>query len=158
MQAAIEGVPELRGWWEETRELGSSLHSQSIDLAYELLDNRPGELISLLRKLSAGIDLLLDHHDDHDEISLGFLEVLVAESAERGLDRRFVTAIAAMVLAEVVIYACGLAWLSHFVPAGSLLKMGLLPFIPGDALKILAAAAVLPTGWGLLSRTVGKKI
>jgi hypothetical protein len=87
MQAAVEGVPELRAWWDETRELGSSLHSQSIDLAYELLDNRPGELITLLHKLSAGIDMLLDRHDDHDEISLGFLEVLVAESAERGLDR-----------------------------------------------------------------------
>jgi len=91
---------------------------------------------------------------------LGYIPavLIVGWFAERGLDRRFVTAIAAMVLAEVVIYACGLAWLSHFVPAGSVLKMGLLPFIPGDAIKILAAAAVLPTGWDLLSRTVGKKI
>ena len=87
MELAIEQASELRGWWEETKDLGTSLHSQSIDLAYELLDRHRERLVQLLQQISSGIELLLEDHDDHDEISLGFVEVLVHESAERGLNR-----------------------------------------------------------------------
>jgi biotin transporter BioY len=76
--------------------------------------------------------------------------------AERGLDRRFVTAVVMMIAAEAAIYGSGLAWLSYFVPAGKVLGMGLLPFIVVDMIKILAAAAVLPTGWFLLSK-IGRR-
>ncbi|MDR0728460.1 MAG: biotin transporter BioY [Puniceicoccales bacterium] len=43
---------------------------------------------------------------------------------------------------EVFIYALGLLFLSFFVPRESLLRAGLWPFIPGDVLKMLAAATV----------------
>ena len=69
--------------------------------------------------------------------------------AERGWDRRVLTAALAMVVGNLVIYALGLAGLARFVPAGSLLPFGLLPFLPGDALKIALAAAVLPGAWAL---------
>jgi len=77
---------------------------------------------------------------------------IVGWFARRGFDRRFVTAAAAMAAAEIALYSCGLAWLSLFAPADKLLQMGLLPFIPGDIVKIAAAAAVLPTGWALLGK------
>jgi len=67
--------------------------------------------------------------------------------AERGWDRRFVTTVAAMLLGSGVIFACGLAMLSRFVPPPQLFASGLLPFLPGDLLKAVLAALALPTAW-----------
>ncbi len=76
---------------------------------------------------------------------------LVGLLAERGWDRRVGTTAAAMALGNVVIYAVGALWLAVFVgglvPA---LTAGVLPFIPGDLVKIAAAALLLPGGWKLL--------
>jgi len=67
--------------------------------------------------------------------------------AERGWDRRFGTMLAAMLLGSAVILLSGLAVLSFVVPVERLLLAGLLPFLPGDVLKAVAAAVVLPTAW-----------
>jgi biotin transport system substrate-specific component len=78
---------------------------------------------------------------------------LVGWLAERGWDRRVLTAALAMVLGNLIIYAVGLAWLARFVPSGSLLALGMLPFLPGDALKVVLAAAALPGAWSLTRGT-----
>jgi biotin transport system substrate-specific component len=67
--------------------------------------------------------------------------------AEHGWDRRFGTMLASMLLGSAVILVSGLAVLSHFVPADRLLAAGLLPFLPGDVIKAVAAALVLPAAW-----------
>jgi biotin transport system substrate-specific component len=67
--------------------------------------------------------------------------------AERGWDRHFGTMLAAMLLGSAVILVSGMAVLSHFVPVDRLLAAGLLPFLPGDIVKALAAALVLPAAW-----------
>lgn len=72
--------------------------------------------------------------------------------AEKGWDRRIGTTILAMILGNIVIYAFGLAWLSC-LPGVNVLREGLLPFLPGDLLKIALAAILLPSGWKLLGRT-----
>ena len=87
MELVLEQVPELQDWWRGTKNVGGSLHSQSIDLAYEILDHSEADAIRLLKMVAPGIEMLLDKHDEGDEISLGFVDVLVAESAERGLNR-----------------------------------------------------------------------
>ena len=69
--------------------------------------------------------------------------------AERGWDRDIPHAVAAMIAGEVSIYLFGLAWLAHFVPVSQLLAAGLLPFIAGDTVKLVAAALALPAGWKL---------
>ena len=74
--------------------------------------------------------------------------------AEQGWDRKFVTAVAAMVVGSVVIILCGWMWFSfvmHSTPFATV-RLVVLPFIPGDAVKIVLAAAVLPSGWKLLRR------
>lgn len=71
--------------------------------------------------------------------------------AERGWDRSFWRAAAAMAIGEVAIYAVGLPWLALFVGAAGALPQGFFPFIPGDTLKILLAAAVLPSAWHTLA-------
>lgn len=71
--------------------------------------------------------------------------------AERGWDRRFGTTVAAMTLGNGVIYAIGATWLAVFVGgAAQAWSLGVLPFLPGDALKIILAAVLLPGGWKLL--------
>jgi biotin transport system substrate-specific component len=45
--------------------------------------------------------------------------------------------------------------LAHFVGAGHVLAAGLLPFIPGDLLKLAIAATLLPAGWAILGRHAG---
>ncbi|MDT5271910.1 MAG: biotin transport system substrate-specific component [Acidobacteriota bacterium] len=73
--------------------------------------------------------------------------------AERGWDRRFVTAAAAMALGSLVILACGWAWLAlMFKGSAEAFRLGVAPFLPGDVLKVALAAAVLPSGWALLHR------
>ncbi len=94
---------------------------------------------------------------------------LVGLLAERGWDRRSTVPLA-MLVGNVAIYLIGLPWLgihiandeglySYFQDLypdasvlGMTLKGGLYPFIGGDALKLLAAALVLPGAWSLVDR------
>lgn len=77
---------------------------------------------------------------------------VVGRLAERGWDRSPVTAAAAMVIGNLVIYAMGIAWLGGMVGYGTALQVGLLPFLLGDALKVALGAALLPLGWKALRR------
>ena len=70
--------------------------------------------------------------------------------AERGMDRRVWTALVPMLVGEVIIFACGVSWLAHFVGWDKALPLGLYPFIPGDVIKTLLAALTLPAGWKML--------
>ena len=72
--------------------------------------------------------------------------------AERGWDRRFGTTVLAMALGNIIIYAFGLAQLSLLTGLSkTVLTAGLLPFIPGDILKMVLAAILLPSAWKLLA-------
>jgi biotin transport system substrate-specific component len=95
----------------------------------------------------------------------GYLWGFVAASAvagwlsRKGWDRTFASAIGAMVLAEVVLYAIGLPWLSRALAIAGLpsspeatLAAGLYPYVVGDVVKLLAAAAMLPGAWWALER------
>ncbi|MCM2304488.1 MAG: biotin transporter BioY [Elusimicrobia bacterium] len=70
--------------------------------------------------------------------------------AERGWDRTPGRAFLAMLAGSLPIFALGLAGLSRFVPAETLLAQGLWPFLPGDVLKSAVSAGLLPLGWKLL--------
>jgi biotin transporter BioY len=74
--------------------------------------------------------------------------------AEHGWDRRFLTAAAAMAIGSVVIMLSGWAWFTLLMHASPLIALydTVIKFIPGDIIKILLAAAVLPTGWKLVGQ------
>ena len=74
--------------------------------------------------------------------------------AERGWDRRVTTAVVVMLVGMAMIYLVGVSWLAASVGVNTAIPLGLLPFIPGDMVKILVAAAPLPTGWALVGREV----
>jgi BioY family. len=61
-----------------------------------------------------------------------------------------------MVLANLVIYLIGATWLAFFIGAENALTKGVLPFLIGDAIKIVLAAAVLPGGWQVLKWLRGR--
>jgi biotin transport system substrate-specific component len=88
----------------------------------------------------------------------GYLVGLVAAAfltgwlAERRWDRRPITTALAMLAGNAVVYAFGLAWLSRFVGPDHVLAAGLLPFIPGDLVKVALAAGLLPLAWKLIDR------
>jgi biotin transport system substrate-specific component len=73
--------------------------------------------------------------------------------AERGWDRRVLTAAAAMAVGSFVILAGGWAWLALMIgTATEAFRLGVAPFLVGDAVKIALASAVLPLGWALVRR------
>ncbi len=85
---------------------------------------------------------------------------LVGLLVERfGLDRSFFGTLLAMLLGNALLYLVGLPWLAawlmgagKFTGVEGLLAMGLFPFIPGDLVKAVLAALLLPTAWRFLGR------
>jgi biotin transport system substrate-specific component len=79
--------------------------------------------------------------------------------AEQRWDRRVPSAIAAMLIGSIAIYAVGLPWLAAVLNLDfeTTLKEGLAPFVPGDLLKLFLAAALLPSAWRLVDRATGRR-
>ncbi|MGI9119879.1 MAG: biotin transporter BioY [Acidimicrobiales bacterium] len=76
---------------------------------------------------------------------------LVGLLAERHQDRSLLTSVPAMLAGTAVIYLFGVTWLAHVLgaDASTALEKGLLPFLIGDALKLVVAGALLPAAWAL---------
>jgi biotin transport system substrate-specific component len=79
----------------------------------------------------------------------GFLLAAIAMGylAERGMGRTVVSTIAAMVIGNCVIYLCGALWLANFIGFGQAIAAGVVPFLYGDALKLVVAAGLMPWAW-----------
>ncbi len=68
--------------------------------------------------------------------------------AERGLERNVHTSILPFLAGTIIIYACGVTWLAVVLGSFSkALAAGLLPFLVGDAIKLVAASLALPAAW-----------
>jgi biotin transport system substrate-specific component len=72
--------------------------------------------------------------------------------AERGWDRWPLTTALAMVFGNLVIYLFGVSWLAVFVGISKAPLLGMVPFIPGDILKIVLATVALPGAWWVVRR------
>jgi biotin transport system substrate-specific component len=87
---------------------------------------------------------------------LGFIAAagVVGALARRGSDRSVVGAAAVMALGNLVVYAFGVPYLA--VAAGmdlpTAVTLGAVPFLLGDALKVVIAAGLLPAAWWLARR------
>jgi len=107
-----------------------------------------------------GVNWFAGHKDGWGGATFGYVigfvvaATLVGWLAQRGADRTVVRTAATMVLGNVVIYAVGVSWLMNAtgmdLSAG--LKAGMTPFLIGDAIKIAAAAGLLPAAWSLVKR------
>jgi biotin transport system substrate-specific component len=87
---------------------------------------------------------------------IGFVlaAVITGYLAQQRWDRRFSSAVAAMLTGNVLVYAVGLPWLAEKIDTGfeATLEAGLYPFVVGDLLKLYLAGALLPAAWRLVSR------
>ena len=84
---------------------------------------------------------------------LGFIAAayVIGMLAERGLERNVGASFIPFLTGTIIIYVCGVIWLAIFLGSFSqALEFGLLPFLIGDALKLIAAALVLPAAWKLV--------
>lgn len=80
---------------------------------------------------------------------IGFLAAAVAIGAlaERGMDRRISTALAMFLVGDVIVFILGVGYLSSFIGLQKAFIAGLYPFIPGEAVKIGLAMALMPFLW-----------
>ena len=79
--------------------------------------------------------------------------------AENGWDKRFWSAVVAMAVGSLVILLAGWAWFAvvmHTSPLAAF-QVSVMPHIAGDLIKILLAAALLPTGWKILQRGASER-
>ncbi|MCL4545468.1 MAG: biotin transporter BioY [Chloroflexi bacterium] len=72
--------------------------------------------------------------------------------AERGWDHSAGRTVLALLAGEVAMYAVAVSWLTHFTGFAGALTLGVLPFLPGDLVKMALVTVALPSGWRLLRR------
>jgi biotin transport system substrate-specific component len=79
--------------------------------------------------------------------------------ARRGADRSSFRTLAVFVLASAVIYLIGTTWLclATGMSASGGISAGVVPFLPGDAVKALLAAVLLPGAWRLAAQSPDRK-
>ena len=107
----------------------------------------------------AGVPWFANHQSGWAFASFGYILGFVAAAwlvgrlAERGADRRVVPTIGMMALGNLVIYVFGIAGLMVLADMsfGKALTLGVLPFLIGDAIKMLLAAVLLPGTWKLIN-------
>lgn len=95
-------------------------------------------------------------------LAMPLAAALVGTLAARGWDRQVRSAIPAMLLGNLVILVLGFGWLAAAtllitgtLPVMTLLGASVFPFIPGDLVKIVVAALMLPGGWAAVRRARG---
>ncbi|GIF22919.1 biotin transport system substrate-specific component [Actinoplanes tereljensis] len=79
---------------------------------------------------------------------------VVGELARRGADRTPWRVVPTMVLGNAIVYLFGATWLavSLHLGAATTIRVGVLPFLLGDAVKVAIAAGLLPAAWRFLRR------
>jgi len=87
-----------------------------------------------------------------------FCAFLVGKLSEKGWVKTFPKSILAMIIGNILIYLFGLGWLVRFVPPENVLKVGLLPFLLGDVIKIIFVASITPFSWRLINKFKGQKV
>lgn len=83
---------------------------------------------------------------------LGFVGAayVVGLLAERGLERSVRTSFVPFLAGTLVIYLIGAGWLAALFGFDKALTLGVLPFLAGDAIKLILAALALPMVWKLV--------
>lgn len=88
----------------------------------------------------------------------GFLlvGVVLGALADRGWTRNWQTTAAAMLVGTGIIYLLGVTWLSQLIGFDKAVAFGLVPFIYGDILKLVIAAAAVPFMWKMVAKLTAK--
>lgn len=81
--------------------------------------------------------------------------LLVGILARHRSDRTVWSTLGLAILGSLTIYAFGVPWLAAFLSVDlvTALALGVVPFLIGDAIKVIAMAALLPATWRIVERT-----
>ena len=85
---------------------------------------------------------------------LGYIAatIILGYLADRGVTKSYVKTILSLMLSSAIILTLGSLVLSLFVPGKNAFMIGVLPFLPGDALKSTTTTLLLPTLWKFIPR------
>ncbi len=138
-----------------------TLQTFSVLLVGAVLGSRRGAASMGLYLLAGviGVPWFSEHRSGWAFGSFGYIVGFVVAAyvvgllAERRADRKVLPAIGMMTLGNVIIYVFGVAGLVLLVPMPlpTALAAGVFPFLIFDAIKILAAAGLLPGTWKLVN-------
>ena len=137
-----------------------TLQTLSVLLVGAVLGSRRGVASLALYALAgvAGVPWFSNHQSGWAFASFGYVlgfvlaAWLVGRLAEHGADRTVPRTVGLMVLGNLAVYALGvpgLVLVAHLSLGGALLA-GVVPFLIGDAIKIVLAAGLLPAAWKLV--------
>ena len=85
---------------------------------------------------------------------LGYIvaTIILGYLADRGVTKSYVKTILSLLLSSAIILTLGALVLSLFVPGKNAFMIGVLPFLPGDALKSTTTTLLLPTLWKFIPK------
>jgi biotin transport system substrate-specific component len=72
---------------------------------------------------------------------------LVGHLANRGMGRSVASAVPIFVAGDLVIFLCGVGWLSSLIGFEAAIVNGLVPFLLAEVVKIALACTLLPWAW-----------
>ena len=78
--------------------------------------------------------------------------VILGYLADKGVTKSYVKTILSLLLSSAIILTLGALVLSLFVPGKNAFMIGVLPFLPGDALKSTTVTLLLPTLWKFIPK------
>ena len=82
-------------------------------------------------------------------IPAAYLSGLLSES---GWGKSIFSALGIMTLSTVIIFICGLSWLSLFFGNNNVFEVGLYPYLVGAVIKITLAAVLFRLGWRVIDK------
>ena len=85
---------------------------------------------------------------------LGYIvaTIILGYLADKGVTKSYVKTILSLILSSAIILTLGSLVLSLFVPGKNAFMIGVLPFLPGDALKSTTTTLLLPTLWKFIPK------
>jgi biotin transport system substrate-specific component len=87
---------------------------------------------------------------------IGFLAASIAVGylAQRGGDRTILRTVGLMIVGNVLMYAFGVPYLAYALDmsASEAIAAGMIPFLAGDAVKLVFAALLLPGAWWAVNK------
>jgi biotin transport system substrate-specific component len=93
-------------------------------------------------------------------MSYPFAAFLTGWLAERGFDRRYRSAVLAMICGLAVVFTGGVSWLMigpSRLGLSTALAAGFYPFVVADFVKLLVASGVMPALWKIIGRADRRK-
>jgi biotin transport system substrate-specific component len=77
---------------------------------------------------------------------LGFIPAayVMGYLGDKGWYKGIVTALLSLIIGHAIVFTTGLLWLTNFASWSNILAIGLVPFLPGAAIKTLVAFILIP--------------